>query len=251
VKKPSLYAVQKAVLGVELPNLMVSEFSAREKQRQEQLQLPPLGSLNHKTSIQSFPSGSHVQRSTIVRKSSVWGFAAAAVAILGLLPLLDFVGGNRVGGVFTPKGEIQTRVYFERQGVANLMQSGTILRNNDRVRAEVVSPADAVVFWQVVNGRGTKLIDVEQVFTSRVDIKAGGSAAMTESIKLVGAAESEALLIFVCQLSAGKSKNAEAAEAQMRSFFGKLDRLDGGWLKLRRGEELPPPDCSVYTHTLR
>lgn len=97
------------------------------------------------------------------------------------------------------KGETKVWIYWERDGQSAPWSPGTALASGDRVRAEVLAADAGAAYWTVLGRDGNVLFSPEETRKSVLDLAAGERAAFAGSVKLVGAAEDERLVVIVCR----------------------------------------------------
>lgn len=110
------------------------------------------------------------------------------------------------------KGRAQITVWWERGGDIRPLTDTTTLVEGDRVRAEVQAPVASTAYWLVHDTDAKPLVDAAFVLASALPLEAGKAAAFTQSLKIVGPAVGETLVILVCKQPLDVHQVARALE---------------------------------------
>jgi len=248
-----LFKVQQELLfGKRLePGAAPDSILQRESQLQVSLNLPELKIDDVAYARQEF------RRRT--RFHAARGAIAAAAALAAAFGLYLFQGdrwseSSEISGgenAYLAKGEAQVQVFYERDGKTQALASDFRLSNGDRVRAEVLTPYRARVYWAVFDHTGRPLIPLEQFLSNTTDIDSGSKAAMPDSFRLVGKSEGETLVAIVCDLSRN-DELAKRSAVELRKGFGEIGKiaLAAPTHELQHHPGLPV-NCSIASFVLR
>lgn len=135
----------------------------------------------------------------------------ALAAAVALLVFTRFDAGDDL----TVKGDATIKLFWTRNGAAQLIAPDTRLASGDRIMAEVAAATPSHAYWLVATSGGPTQAELDAALAARLTLAAGERRSFASSFELVGPNESESLLVVVCP------KDRAPTLASLRSFAAK------------------------------
>lgn len=233
IENSSLFQDHLTILGLDDQAGDLSPRQLKEKERMEELVLPPL---------------------TLPESKSVWqtvwqwlltpagGSAAlAAVAALFVAITVPLKVEDETGLKF--KGTYRVNLYFERQGEVRPLEEKVTLSDGDKVGATVIAAEKSVAFWMVTDDQLKVLSDSDEVVESRITLEPGVRQSFKSSFELVAPNEGEFLVVVVCPLKVVSDVADKVVE------FVDLDQALLS--KLSQGNKVDQAGCHMMGRRLR